>query len=71
MWDKADRETYKDDGRRYPSDLTDDEGGAARATGVGLRPADGGPARVGQCLPVGLPRFGYCWRTPTRLSAEP
>lgn len=25
MWTEADRETYKDDGRRYPSDLTEAE----------------------------------------------
>ncbi len=23
MWTQADRDLYKDDGRRYPSDLTD------------------------------------------------
>ena len=51
MWSEADRETYKDDGRRYPSDLTDDEWALLAPLVLGYDPLTADPREiVNACL---------------------
>lgn len=71
MWTDADRETYKDDGRRYPSDLTDAEWATLKPLLSGYDPLTADLREmVNACLY--LDKTGCPWRyLPTDFGPRP
>lgn len=71
MWSEADREIYKDDGRRYPSDLTDEEWALIAPLLSGYDPlAADLREMVNACLY--LEKTGCAWRyLPTDFGPRP
>ena len=71
MWTDADRETYRDEGRRYPSDLTDGEWALLAPLVSGYDPLTGDLREmVNACLY--LEKTGCPWRyLPTDFGPRP
>ena len=73
MWTDKDREKYKDDGRRYPSDLTDAEWVTVHVPPGRMQPIDSPMIFKGLAWRGGLPSDSVCdslgtWNPKTNLT---